>query len=357
LKKKVVSIYSGCGGFDIGFKEAGFKIVFSTDNWEIATNTLNKNKQSGQDIVCEDIGKINFNELRRKHKTIDVLVGGPPCPPFSKSRFYRENLPRAMDDNSAQYTVTEYFRAAKELQPEVLVFENVAGFIFKPHKQARDYLLNKIQELKYSLVFEKVINCADYGVPQKRERYIAIAKKKKNKNSYSFPAQTHIDPKKHNLSEYQNDFFNENLKLWVTCGEVMSDFDYAHQDDQEAGSKHKHLLKQIPPGENYLFFTKERGHKNPKFVWRSRYWSFLLKLSPNLPSWTIQASFSNNQGPFHWTNRFLRIEEIKRIQTFPDDYEIEGSFKEQWRQIGNAVPPLISKIIAKSIKDQLLLKK
>jgi DNA (cytosine-5)-methyltransferase 1 len=142
----------------------------------------------------------------------------------------------------------------------------------------------------------------------------------------------------------------------VTCGEVINEFDYRDKNDQEAGSKHKDLLKKIPPGENYLFFTKERGHKDPKFIWRSRYWSFLLKLSPNLPSWTIQASFSNNQGPFHWTSRFLRIEEIKRIQTFPDDYGIEGDFKEQWRQIGNAVPPLLSKIIAESILNQLFKK-
>ena len=96
---------------------------------------------------------------------------------------------------------------------------------------------------------------------------------------------------------------------WVNCKEAIGDLDINLPEDKDnlAGSKHKNLLKQIPPGENYLFFTKERGHKNPKFKWRSRYWSFLLKLSPKEPSWTIQASFSNNMGPFHWKNRFLRI--------------------------------------------------
>ena len=94
-----------------------------------------------------------------------------------------------------------------------------------------------------------------------------------------------------------------------------------------------------------IFFTKERGYKT-KFKWRSRYWSFLLKLSPNRPSWTIQASHSNNMGPFHWKNRFLRIQEIKR-STFPDNFKILGNYKEQWRQIGNAVPPLLSSTIAK----------
>ena len=77
---------------------------------------------------------------------------------------------------------------------------------------------------------------------------------------------------------------------------------------------------------------------------------FFIKLSKDRPSWTIQASHSNNMGPFHWKNRFLRIDEIKRIQTFPDNYKLRGTYKEQWRQIGNAVPPLMMEIIAKQIK-------
>mgnify|MGYP001300755753 FL=1 len=77
-----------------------------------------------------------------------------------------------------------------------------------------------------------------------------------------------------------------------------------------------------------------------------------MKLSPKEPSWTIQASFSNNMGPFHWRNRYLRINEIKRIQTFPDRYKLTGDFKDQWRLIGNAVPPLLAKVISKEIKNQ-----
>ena len=78
-----------------------------------------------------------------------------------------------------------------------------------------------------------------------------------------------------------------------------------------------------------------------------------MKLTPNRPSWTIQASFSNNQGPFHWRNRFLRIEEIKRIQTFDDEYKLAGDFKDQWRQVGNAVPAKLAKVLAEEIKKYL----
>jgi DNA (cytosine-5)-methyltransferase 1 len=89
------------------------------------------------------------------------------------------------------------------------------------------------------------------------------------------------------------------------------------------------------------------------FRWRSRYWSFLLKLSRDLPSWTIQARRSNNMGPFHWRNRILRISEIKRLQTFPDDWHLAGTIEKQWRQVGNAVPPQLAEVLGRALWEQL----
>ena len=152
---------------------------------------------------------------------------------------------------------------------------------------------------------------------------------------------------------------SENAKVkgtlpWVTCKDVIGEFDNITEEEklQRPGSKDYDLFVNIPPGDNYLYYTEKRGCKDPKFKWKSRYWTFLLKLSPDRPSWTLQASFSNNQGPFHWRNRFLRIEEAKRIQTFPDQYKLMGDFKQQWRQIGNAVPSLMAEIVAKKIKEE-----
>ena len=165
--------------------------------------------------------------------------------------------------------------------------------------------------------------------------------------NFIFPEETHFNPEKN------DDLF---LKPWIDCEQAIGDLNFVNKNEDNLtvpGAKHNNLLKLVPPGDNYLFFTKKRGHKKPLFKWRSRYWSFLLKLSPKKPSWTIQASFSNNMGPFHWKNRFLKISEIKRIQTFPDNYKLSGNFNEQWKQVGNAVPPLLAKIIAKSIKKQL----
>lgn len=341
MSLKIVSIFSGVGGIDAGFEKAGFETVFATDIWSMACESLKIN-YPGAEVVCDTIEKIDFSSVKQKHGTIDGLVGGPPCPPFSKSRFYRKEKGRGMDDEDGFMTVSNYFRTVEELDPKFFLFENVHGFVFSPHKTALEFVASEAQRLGYK-IFHRVINSADYGVPQQRQRFICVGVKRKMAD-FVFPDQTHSDPNK----------AVDKTASWVTCGDVLSDidFDLAEDVNMQAGSKHKDLLRLVPPGDNYLFFTEERGHTEPIFKWRSRYWSFLLKLSPDRPSWTIQASHSNNMGPFHWKNRFLRIQEIKRIQSFEDDYVMLGSFKDQWRQVGNAVPPLLAYVIANQIKKQ-----
>ena len=340
----VVSIFSGAGGIDIGFRKAGFHVAYETDNWERACETLKFNHPNTI-VECQDCRDIDYTAVIHSvpDKRVDVLVGGPPCPAYSKSRFYLKDKKRALEDENS-FTLYSYFRALENLKPKVFFFENVFGFVYKPHKEAFDLLEAEADRLGYYISYE-VINSADYGVPQIRQRFICVGVKKDYGKKYIFPPKTHIAPEKRDGTK---------LKPWVTCGEVIGDLDYDLPVDtlMEAGSKHKDLLKLVPPGDNYLFFTKERGYPKPLFKWRSRYWSFLLKLSPDKPSWTIQASQSNNMGPFHWKNRFLRINEIKRIQTFPDKYEILGTYKEQWRQVGNAVPPRLVGQLAEQIKIQ-----
>jgi DNA (cytosine-5)-methyltransferase 1 len=335
----IASIFSGVGGIDVGFEKAGFNTVFATDIWDKACESLKINFPNAE-IECNSIEFVDFAKIRKKHKNIDGLVGGPPCPPFSKSRFYRKEKDRGMEDADGFLTLTNYFRAVKELRPKFFFFENVHGFVYKPHKAALEFLEIESKKLGYKISY-KVVNAADYGVAQTRERFICIGVKKEMPE-FIFPTPTHSDPLK----------LKDGMLPWVTCGDVLSDLDIDLPEDSkmQAGSKHKDVLKLVPPGDNYLFFTKERGHPNPLFEWRSRYWSFLLKISPSRPSWTIQASHSNNMGPFHWKNRFLRINEIKRIQSFDDNHTVTGSYKEQWRQIGNAVPPGLSHTIALQIQ-------
>lgn len=340
MEPKIVSLFSGVGGIDFGFEKAGFKTVLATDIWSVACDSLRVNFPKTE-VICDNIENINFKEIKKKYITIEGLVGGPPCPPFSKSRFYRKEKGRGLDDEDGFITVTNYFRAVEELDPKFFFFENVHGFIFKPHQAAIELVEKESERLGYK-IFHGVFNAADFGVAQTRQRFICVGVKK-NMKDFVFPKVTHSNP----------DSLIDGAKPWITCGEILNEIDFPLPEDEKmlAGSKHKHLLKLVPPGDNYLFFTKERGYPNPIFDWRSRYWSFLLKLSPNRPSWTIQASHSNNMGPFHWNNRFLRINEIKRIQSFEDKHIFLGTFKDQWRQIGNAVPPLLAFAFANKIKE------
>ena len=339
-KPQIVSLFSGAGGLDIGFHSAGFTTIFATDIWNKACETLKKNDMASE-IFCGDIREIDFKSLKERVGHVDCVIGGPPCPPYSQTKHYLVGKADGFEDEKSGFAVSEYFRAVKTLAPTIFFFENVDGFSFKTHQAEFDFFKKSSDELGYNISY-KVVNCANYGVPQTRKRFICVGTKK-GIPPFVFPEETH--------AERGKEIGKEN---WVTCGEAIGEFDNITEEEEKAqrpGAKDYDLLVEIPAGNNYLYYTEKRGHPNPRFKWKSRYWTFLLKLTPDRPSWTIQASFSTNQGPFHWKNRFLRIEELKRIQTFPDDYYLVGDVKDRWRQIGNAVPALVARVIANKIKE------
>jgi len=343
---KALSLFSGAGGLDLGIQNAGFEIVLGTDSDPWAAKSHQKNFPKSafftgdiQDFTKELAQEISGGRL----DDIDLLIGGPPCPPFSKSRFYRTEMPRAMEDPVGAATIGGYLDTLSWLKPRAFLLENVAGMAFNVHRETLDHIIAHAQALGYACDW-RVLNAADFGVPQIRQRFFLIGVREE---SFSWPTQSHADPKKE-LSLFDH---------WITAGEAIGDLDTPENADDAghvAGGKYNHLLQEIPPGDNYLHFTKERGHPNPVFGWRKRYWSFLLKLSPDLPSWTIQARRSNNMGPLHWRNRILRIEEVKRLQTFPDDWYLSGSVERQWRQVGNAVPPRLAEVLGQQLSQCLL---
>ena len=330
-----ISLFSGCGGLDIGIEAAGFKIVLATDIDETCAETYRLNSP-GTPYLVGTIGAISTAQIlaaaQVKIGEVDLLVGGPPCPAFSKSRFYRTDKPRALDDPVAAETVGGYLRILADIRPKMFLLENVKGLAYGVHREALAHILDTAASLGYATTWQ-IVNAADFGVPQIRERCIVMG-------SLNGPVAAPI-PTHHKVTLADE----SGLQSWVTAGDVLDDLDTEENASDEghfAGGQHHATLKGVPPGDNYLFYTTERGHPRPLFKWRSRYWSFLLKLSPDMPSWTIQARRSNNMGPFHWRSRILRIEEIKRLQTFPDDMALSGNIEKQWRQIGNAVPPLLA---------------
>ncbi|WP_431842956.1 DNA cytosine methyltransferase [Calidifontibacter indicus] len=344
----VLSLFSGCGGLDLGFQNAGFRILagVDTDPFAAASHAVNfpdaEFYEGSVADFSEGVARVVLGSSLARG--VDVLIGGPPCPPFSKSRFYRTDKPRAMHDPIGEVTINGYLETLRWLKPKAFLLENVAGMAFKPHKPTLDYILASAKEAGYTCTTQ-VLNAADYGVPQIRQRFFIVGLRRGA--TFEWPEPTHHDPAKETLFD---------RKPWRTAGTAIGDLDTeenASDIGHVAGGKHRDLLKEIPPGDNYLYFTAKRGHPNPQFEWRKRYWSFLLKLSPDLPAWTIQARRSNNMGPLHWRNRILRIEEVKRLQTFPDEWHLEGRVEQQWRQVGNAVPPMLAEQLATQIRHAI----
>ncbi|WP_439691114.1 DNA cytosine methyltransferase [Curtobacterium sp. SP.BCo] len=347
---KAVSLFSGCGGLDLGVVQAGFEVIAANDNDPRAARAHARNfpetafllgsvTDFTEDRVAALVGSREILE------DVDLLVGGPPCPPFSKSRFYLRDKPRAMDDPVGEETITGYLNTLRWLRPRAFILENVAGMAFKVHASTVAHIVQTAESLGYKCA-SRVLNAADYGVPQIRQRFFIVGiRDDAGAREFNWPEATHAEAP------------TDGLTLpWEPVGKWIGDLDTdenAADVGHVAGGKHRELLKKVPPGDNYLFFTAKRGHPDPQFEWRSRYWSFLLKLSPELPSWTIQARRSNNMGPLHWRNRILRIEEVKRIQTFPDDWYLDGTVEQQWRQVGNAVPVGLAAVLASSVREAL----
>jgi DNA (cytosine-5)-methyltransferase 1 len=346
---KCVSLFSGCGGLDLGLTQAGFRIVLAVEADPTCVASYKANFPKAriyhgrvEDLTPERIGEASEGEAC---SDVDLLAGGPPCPPYSKSRFYRKEKPRALDDPLGWATLNGYLNVLGSLKPRAFLLENVAGLAYEVHRPAFDLIIRAARELGYECS-HKILNAADYGVPQIRERLFLVGLRDK---TFEFPDPTHRNPLATGL-------FDSHLPTWRTAGDAIQDLDTDENADDAgyfAGGQYHDLLCEVPPGDNYLYFTKERLHPAPVFRWRSRYWSFLLKLSPDLPSWTIQARRSNNMGPFHWRNRILRTPEIKRLQTFPEAWCVEGSIEQQWRQVGNAVPPVLAYHLGLTLARQL----
>ncbi len=182
-----------------------------------------------------------------------------------------------------------------------------------------------------------MVDAADYGVPQHRERLFIVGLKQ---GKYLFPYPTH-------------GFDSLDQRPYYSAAKAIEGADIS-DIEPGLGGRFGHLLEDIPPGLNYSFYTKEMGYPNPIFSWRSKFSDFLYKADPDIPVQTIKAQGGQYTGPFSWENRRFSISELKRLQTIPDDYEIVGNRQVVIEQIGNSVPPQLGRILALSILDQVI---
>ncbi len=342
-KVQAISFFSGCGGLDIGAQLAGVKVISSLDFYGDSVQTLKANKFfDHSEHFTEDITNVkgdDFREIIEKNRPEKlILLGGPPCQPFSKAGYWVTNEKRLAHEDPRNM-IGQYFRLISEIMPDGFVLENVESILHPSNKEAMESIISLTTELGYHYSLLKV-NSADYGIPQKRKRVFVLA----SKNPIDAKlVQTHGSEKEI--------LGNPSLLPYEKVINWIGEFDDSQEIDSSiiVEGKYAQELSEIPPGKNYIALTERANHPNPRFVAGKRYWSSLLKLHPELPSWTIIASPGHWEGPFHWKNRRLTIREAAAIQTFPDDYIFAGSIRSQRKQIGNAVPPLLGKLIVEEL--------
>lgn len=345
--RTLVSLFTGAGGLDLGLEAAGFSVSICIEIDEEAQRTLKANRPNWNlsqpgDILRVTPGEI-LSQARLRKGDVTLLAGGPPCQPFSKSAYWANGGQRGLRDPRIS-TLRAYLKVVEGILPRVLLLENVKGLASNGKEDGGLFLLrkeisaiNRRQQTNYNLQVIH-LNSANYGVPQVRERVFILA---------------NIDGKTLNIPPATHGIF-ESLEPYRTTWDAIGDLDIENYSSElRPTGKWANLLPSIPEGKNYLWHTP-RGGGEPIFGWRTKYWSFLLKLSKQKPSWTIQAAPGPATGPFHWRNRLLSIDELARLQTFPKDYQIVGGRRSAHRQIGNAVPCALGELLGLEIRRQIL---
>ncbi|WP_414843718.1 DNA cytosine methyltransferase [Microbacterium sp. Leaf320] len=335
-KPTVLSLFSGAGGMDLGLEAAGFGHVGVVEIDQTAAATLAHNRPDWTHLAGGDVlvaaQTLTPASVGMSPGELDLLAGGPPCQPFSLAAQWAATGRRGMEDTRAQ-TVHATMNLIRAFLPKAVLMENVLGFVQGQHSaisflQSEFEAISKDTGHSYRLEW-RLLNAADYGVPQNRRRVIVVAIR--DDLSFEWPTPTHS---------------TNPIRAWDAIGDLKN------TSIPRSAGKWKGLLESIPAGTNYQWLTS-KGGGDEVFGYRTRYWNFLLKLSPIEPSWTLSASPGPATGPFHWENRHLTIREQLRLQSFPDDWELLGDERQQVKQAGNATPSLLAEVLGLALLRSL----
>jgi len=337
-KYKFIDLFSGCGGLSLGFEMAGYQPLLAIDNWQDALDTYKYNNSNAR-TLCADISKINPKSIKKEYNidNVDIIIGGPPCQGFSIAG------KRIIDDKRNEL-YKSFVKFVHCFRPNAFVMENVPNILSIGGGTIKESIIKDFSELGYNVAY-KVLLASDYGVPQNRRRAVFVGLRT---GEYVFPApiinnpitaeQALSDLPSYSVSdgtayplvpqcEYQRFIRNG-------CNAL-----YNHQTTIHT-EQTVHIIAMVPDGGNYKDLPTElQQTRKVNIAW--------TRLNSKKPSFTIDTGHRHH---FHYQfNRIPTVRECARIQSFPDDYIFTNSKTSQYKQVGNAVPPLMAKAIAEQL--------
>ena len=342
-KNKIIDLFCGCGGLSKGFEDAGFEIKLAIDMWEDAIKTYNHNLKYpvGE---CMDIHKLDDDYLKKMIEDNDIvgIIGGPPCQGYSSVGTRNVDDPR-------NHLYKEYCRIVEKIRPDFFLIENVKGLVTLGGGVFKNDIISRFGKMGYTVSY-KILNAADYGVPQNRYRVFFVGLK--NGHHFKFPESfSYKVSTKEAISDLPT--LEDGIKKTYYLEVPVSDY------QKKMRGRQKILLNHEPTNHSeqtkkIISLISDGGTIKdlPVEYWNVRkYNKAFQRMNSKGPSNTIDTGHRNY---FHYQeNRIPSVRENARIQSFPDDFEFLGSKTSQYKQVGNAVPPLLAYAIACKIKEEL----
>jgi DNA (cytosine-5)-methyltransferase 1 len=348
-KYKALDLFCGCGGISYGFEMAGFEIVGGVDFNKDATDTFKRNFPDAT-VICTDISTISNEDINEMYAGVDVIIGGPPCQGFSTANRHQKET-----DDPRNKLFFEYIRFVKELKPKFVLIENVRGILTRDNGYAKERITTLLKELNYELRMQ-VLDASDYGVPQCRKRAIMVGIRQDFlEQAFDFgrlktSAKTTVAEAISDLYDEEKDPLKKMRKQpKATCAyqeylKAGSEYVYDHEIRYPA-DKVQERISHVPQGGNWQDVPEHLWPNNRK----NRHSSAYKRLKEDAQSCTIDTgnAHSNYFHPLY--NRIPSIRESARLQSFPDRFLFEGTRGSRYKQVGNAVPPLMAKAVADAI--------
>lgn len=343
----VLDLFSGAGGLALGFRSAGFITIAGIDNDPSSLETFAKNFPDAR-AICEDLSLISpelAKFVRGLRSKVDVIVGGPPCQGFSIAG-------KRLIDDPRNSLYRHYIETVEVIRPKYVVIENVPTIRTMGDGKVALAIIQDLEALGY-VVSVTTVNASDYGVPQNRKRTFFVAKKGGEPVGFPEPIAAQKLTTKDAIGDLPlvEDYFDD---LPIPYSKEAKN---SYQSKMRRGSKQlfnhwsvmhtaqtKSIIALVPDGGNYKDLPKKlQNTRRVNIAW--------TRMASNLPSFTIDAGHNHH---FHYkANRVPTVRECARIQSFPDTFVFLGNKTSQYRQVGNAVPPLLAEVLAKKIMEDL----